>query len=134
MSIFALLCLIFRDVVQARLVHAGTDEPLTKKQQQNRVRREDFWETVAERFNDATFMPHADMRGAPVRKVDVSVAPATPVLGEKLMKVWYGMRGPYTIAHNNFVKLGQHNGILSRFSTSCTGTVTKNCTRGRTGV
>ena len=63
MSMFARLCLILPDDDQARLAHAGTGQTLTKEQQQNRVSREDYWQTVAERFNDASVTPHAGMRG-----------------------------------------------------------------------
>lgn len=104
MSMFARLCLILRADDQARLAHAGTGQPLTKEQQQNRVSREAYWETVVGRFNDPSVTPHEDMRRAPVGDIDASVASNTPVLEGKLKKVWYDMRGPYTNAHNNFEK------------------------------
>ena len=116
-SMFARLRLILRDDDEARLAHAGSGQSLTKEQQQNRVSRDDFWDAVAARFNDASLRPHVDvaLRGAPVGDIDPSLAPSTPVSGGKLKKVWYDMRGPYTTAHDNFSKSGQHNGTLMRF-------------------
>ena len=115
LSLFAKLCLILREDDQARPEHACTGQPLTKEQHQNRVSREDYWGTVASRFNDASVKPHEDINGAPVGDIDPSVARTTPVSGGKLNKVWYDMCGPYTIARNTFEKSGQHNGTLLRF-------------------
>lgn len=95
LSLFARPCLFLRDDDRARLAHAGTGQPLTKEQQQSRVCREDYWGTVAPRFNDSSVTPHEDMHVAPVEDIDPSVAPPTPVSGGKLKKVWYDMRGPY---------------------------------------
>ena len=57
LSMFARLCLILRDDDAARPAHNGSGQPSTKQQQQNRVSRDDFWNTVAERFNDASPRP-----------------------------------------------------------------------------
>ena len=114
-SHFARPCLILRADAQARLAQAGTGQPLTKGQRQNRESRSDYWETLADRFNNATVTPQVDMHWAPVGEIDHSLAPKTPVPGGRLKKVWYDMRGPFTIAHTNFEKSGQHNVIVSRF-------------------
>ena len=86
-SHFARLCLILRDKDKARLAHAGTGQPLTKGQQHNRLSRSEYWETVAERFHDATVTPQVDMQGGSCWRIGPSLAPTTPEPGGRLKEI-----------------------------------------------
>ena len=82
-SHFARLCLILRDDDEAKLAFAGTGQPLSQQQQDNRVSRDSYWETVSRRFKDETLNPRVDLRGI-IENVDPSIPPLNEVPGTKL--------------------------------------------------
>ena len=83
------------------------------QQQRNRVNIDDYWSTVAERFNGPDIRPRLDVHfELRLENLDPSSAPPSPLSGLKLKTVWTDMRGPFTKAHNDFKKSAQNNPTL----------------------
>ena len=111
LHMFARLCLFLGDDPVVRLASQGTGQELTMEQQRNRVNRDDYWQTVADRFNSSDFNRVMEMptTSLPLEIIDPSAPPPTPVTGAKLKTMWTDMRGPYTEAHKDFEKSGQND-------------------------
>ena len=113
LSQFARLCLLLRDDPVAKLTFQGTGQELSMQKQRNLVNRDDYWNTVAERFNDSDIRPRLDAHfELPLENLDQSSAPPTPLRCLKLKTVWMDMRVPFRKVHNDFKKSGQNNPTL----------------------
>ena len=113
LSHFARLCLLLRDDPVAKLAFQGTGQELSMEQQRNRVNRDDYWHTVAERINSSDFHPRFDARPElPLETLDPSPTATSRVNGLKLKTVWTDTRGPLTKAHKDFKKSGQNDPTL----------------------
>ena len=113
LSHFARLCLLLRDDPVAKLAFRGTGQELSMQQQRNCVDRDDYWNTVAERFNDPDIRPRLELHfELQLEDLDPSSAPPSPLSDLKLKMVWKDMRGPFTKAHNDFKKSDQKNPTL----------------------
>ena len=88
LSQFTWLCLLLRDYPVAKVAFQGTGQELSMGQQRNRVNRDDYWQTVAERFNNVDFHPHINARPElPLETLYPSSTPPSPVGGLKLKTV-----------------------------------------------
>ena len=96
LSLFGRLAVILRDKERAKQAFLGTRQPLTREQQDNGVRRDDFWDDVAVPFNDRAVRPRVDMMGVAVEELDPASSPSLLVPGAKLEQVWYYMRDSLT--------------------------------------
>ena len=97
-----------RDNGEAKLAFAGKGPPLSLQQEDNRLSRDSYWETVSGRFEDETLSRRIDLRGN-IENVDPSMPQVNVVPGSKRKTVWYDMRGPFTIAFANWEKSGQND-------------------------
>ena len=113
-SLFTRLCLILRDDEVARDALIASGQPLEREQQDRRINRESFWETIAERFNDPSLAPHMDLRGI-LENFNPSIAPREHVAASRLRTIWYNMRGPFSLSVRNYQKSGQNNPTLDGF-------------------
>ena len=113
-SLFKRLTLILRGDERAKHAFFGMGQPLSRGQQDNGVRRDDYWDDVAIPFNDHAVRPRIDMRVS-IGEVDPESSPRTYVSGVKQKQVWYDIWGPFTQTLNNFNKSGENNGTLNWF-------------------
>ena len=83
------------------------------EQHRNRVNRDDYWHTVAERFKSGDFQPCIDAGPKlPLETLDPSTTTTSLVSGLKLKTLWTDIRGPFTKSHNEFKKSGQNDPTL----------------------
>ena len=87
LSLFARLALILRDNERAKQAFLGTGQPLTREQQDNGVRRDDYWDDVAAPFNDRSVRRRVDMMGVAVEELDPTSSPSFFMPGAKLKQV-----------------------------------------------
>lgn len=74
LSSFTRLCLILRDDEMVHGALTASGQPLECERQYWRMNRGSFWETIAERVNDAHLTPQIDLRGI-LEGIDPSVPP-----------------------------------------------------------